>query len=46
MEQQSYKFILFKKLLIFGAEGVGKTTLIYILEHNNFPEEESDIESK
>jgi len=34
------KFVLFKKLLIFGAEGVGKTTLTSVLESNNFTEEE------
>lgn len=33
-------FILFKKLLIFGAKGSGKSTLTSILEYNYFSEED------
>lgn len=32
-------FLYHKKLLIFGSEGVGKTTLTSILEDNDFEEE-------
>ena len=32
-------FLFHKKLLIFGSEGVGKTTLTSILEENDFEEE-------
>lgn len=33
-------FIYQKKLLIFGSEGVGKTTLVTSLNENVFKEEE------
>ena len=41
----SPKFVIFKKLL-FGAEGIGKTTLTSVLQHNSYSEEEPSIESK
>lgn len=41
----SDRSILFKKLLIFGAEGVGKTTLTFVLQHNSYSEEEPSVES-
>lgn len=40
------KFVNFKKLLIFGTEGVGKTTMTTVLAENNFQEEEPSKESK
>jgi GTPase SAR1 family protein len=36
------KFVIFKKLLIFGAKGVGKTSLTSVIENNKFEEEEDD----
>lgn len=38
------KFLCQKKLLIFGSEGVGKTSLSSILNSNEFNEEEASTE--
>jgi GTPase SAR1 family protein len=40
------KFFNFKKLLIFGCKGVGKTTLTSALINNAFIEEEPSKEGK
>ena len=40
------KFILFKKLLIFGGKGSGKSTMSMILDKKEFNEEEPAIESQ
>lgn len=45
MEQEP-KFILFKKLLIFGAKGSGKSTMSMILDKKEFNEEEPAVESQ
>lgn len=44
--ENSPKFSNFKKLLIFGTEGAGKTTLTSALYNNAFIEEEPTKESK
>ena len=41
MMDEKLKFILFKKLLIFGCQGVGKTSLSSVLSFGTFKEEES-----
>jgi GTPase SAR1 family protein len=46
MMDEKLKFILFKKLLIFGAQGVGKTTLSSVLLHDSFKDEESSKNGK
>lgn len=38
MDEKNLKFVLIKKLLIFGGQGVGKTTLSSFLQINNFNE--------
>jgi GTPase SAR1 family protein len=43
MENRS-KFLYQKKLLVFGSEGVGKTSLSSILNRNVFNEEEASTE--
>lgn len=43
---ENLKFVLFKKLLIFGGKGVGKTTLTSFLSSNEFKEEEPSKNSK
>ena len=43
MENEFYSF---KKIDIFGAEGVGKTTFIKFIENNTFIEESHSEESK
>jgi pantothenate kinase-related protein Tda10 len=40
------KFILFKKLLIFGGKGSGKSTMSMILDKKEFNEEEPAVESQ
>ena len=40
------KFILFKKLLIFGGKGSGKSTMSMILDKKEFNEEEPAIENQ
>ena len=40
--EKNDKFVIFKKLLIFGAKGVGKTSLTSVIENNKFEEEEGD----
>ena len=37
--EEEFKFLYHKKLLIFGSEGTGKTTLTNILDFNTFKEE-------
>ncbi len=44
--EEKHKYILFKKLLIFGGKGVGKTTLTSFLSSNEFKEEEPSKNSK
>ena len=39
-------FYLFKKLLIFGTEGAGKTTMTTVLSENSFKEQEPSKNSK
>ena len=46
MEKYIPKFVLYKKLLIFGDEGVGKSTMSLILQCNEFEEEEPSEGSK
>lgn len=43
--ENNLKFILYKKLLIFGAIGVGKSTLTFMLENNGFAEVNPSDES-
>ena len=45
MEEET-KFILFKKLLIFGTAGAGKTTMTTVLSENSFKEQEPSKSSK
>ena len=45
MEEEP-KFVYFKKLLIFGAEGSGKSTLSLILEKKEFIDEEVETVNK
>lgn len=45
MEQEP-KFILFKKLLIFGGKGSGKSTMSMILDKKEFNDEEPAIEGQ
>jgi GTPase SAR1 family protein len=40
------KFILYKKLLIFGDGGVGKSTMSLVLQCNDFVEEQPSKGSK
>ena len=44
MEEEK-NIIYHKKLLIFGSEGVGKTTLIKTIDENAFKEEEEPSEN-
>ena len=44
MIEQEPKFIIFKKLLIFGAEGSGKSTMSNILEKNEYNEDEEETQ--
>ena len=44
--EKNLKFILYKKLLIFGASGTGKSTLTFMLENNGFVEFEPSEEGK
>ena len=44
MEEEEPKFLSKKKLLIFGSEGVGKTSLTSVLRDNDFKEEEPSVE--
>ena len=44
--EDDVKFLYYKKLLIFGSEGVGKTTLSSILEDHPFKEERPSIQGK
>ncbi len=43
---ENLKFVLFKKLLIFGGEGVGKTSFTSALSNKYFKEEEPSKNSK
>lgn len=40
--ENNLKFILYKKLLIFGASNSGKSTLTFMLENNSFDEIQSN----
>ena len=40
------RFLSVKKLLVFGSEGAGKTTLTSVLEDKCFKEEKSTSEGK
>ena len=44
--EEEIKFLHYKKLLIFGSEGVGKTTLTDVLEDNTFKAEKPSKQSK
>lgn len=44
--ENNAKFVIFKKLLIFGAKGVGKTSLTSVIENNKFEEKEEDDEDE
>ena len=44
--ENNLKFILYKKLLLFGAIGSGKSTLTFMLENNGFVELDPSEESK
>lgn len=44
--EEKHKYILFKKLLIFGGEGVGKTSFTSALSNKSFKEEEPSKNSK
>jgi len=45
MEEEP-NFFLFKKSLIFGTQGAGKTTMTSVLSENSFKEQESSKNSK
>ncbi len=40
--EKNAKFVIFKKLLIFGAKGVGKTSLTSVIENNKIEEDNDD----
>ena len=40
--KKNAKFVIFKKLLIFGAKGVGKTSLTSVIENNKIEEDNDD----
>ena len=44
--EKELKFYLFKKLLIFGTEGAGKTTMTSVLSENSFKEQEPSKNGK
>ncbi len=46
MEENIPKFVLYKKLLILGDGGVGKSAMTSVLESNEPIDEESIKESK
>ena len=44
--ENNLKFILYKKLLIFGASDSGKSTLTFMLENNGFADIQPSEEGK
>ena len=40
--EKNDKFLILKKLLIFGAKGVGKTSLTSVIENNKIEEDNDD----
>ncbi len=44
--ENSPEFISYKKLVVFGAEGVGKTSLTKSIEKGNFSEDITHSESR
>ena len=44
--ENNLKFVLYKKLLIFGPSNSGKSTLTFMLENNGFAEIQSNEEGK
>lgn len=44
--ENSPEFISYKKLLVFGAEGVGKTTLTKSIEKGTFSEDITHSENR
>ena len=44
MDDNSSEFVCYKKVLVFGAESTGKTTLTNQLKNGKFSEEKSTID--
>ena len=44
--ESSPEFVSYKKVLVFGAEGTGKTTLAKYIEKGSFSEETHSEKSK